>query len=57
MAFWSRFILGGSNYELIFKIIISYNALIVYIDVFSVYLYFKKYLHVITSVINYIYSC
>ncbi len=54
----SHFILGGLKYYVTtFKFIIWYNALIVYIHVFT--LYFFEYLHVITSVINlcnYIYN-
>ncbi len=38
---WSHFILSGLNYY-VFKLIIWYNALIVYIHVFTLYLYFKK---------------
>ncbi len=57
---WSHFILGGRNYYVLtFKLIIWYNALIVYIHVFTLYLYVLKYLYVITSVIhfcNYIYN-
>ncbi len=52
---WPHFILGGLNYYVLtFKLIIRYNALIVYIHV----LHFTC-LHVITSVIqfcNYIYN-
>ncbi len=36
----------------LFKWIIWYNARIVYIHVFTLYLGIEKYLHVITSVIN-----
>ncbi len=51
---WSHFILGGLNYYVLtFKLIIWYNALIMYIHAFTLYLYFKKYLYVITSVINF----
>ncbi len=54
---WSHFILGDLNYyALTFKWIIWYNALIVYIHVFTLYL---KCLYAVTSVINlcnYIYN-
>ncbi len=44
--------LYGLNYYVVtFKWIIWYNALIVYIHVFTLYLHFFKYLHVIKSVI------
>ncbi len=50
----SDFILGGLNYYvLMFKLIFCYNALIVYIYVFALYFYLKKYLYVITSVIHF----
>ncbi len=50
----SPFILGGLNYYVLtFKLIIWYNGLIVYIHVFKLYLYLKKYLYVVTSVINF----
>ncbi len=39
----SHFILGGLNYYILtFKSIIWYNALIVYMHVFTLYLYFRK---------------
>ncbi len=41
-------------YELAFKLIIWYNVLVVFAHVFTMYLYLKKYLHVITSVITFI---
>ncbi len=53
-------VIGGLNYYVLtFQLIMWYNALIVYIHVFTLYLYFKKYLHTISSVINlcnYIYN-
>ncbi len=40
---WSHFVLDGLNYYVIrLKLIIWYNALIVYIHVLTLYLYFKK---------------
>ncbi len=46
-------ILSGLNYyALTFKLIIWYNALVVYARFYNVLIFKKKYLHVITSVIN-----
>ncbi len=40
---WSHFVLDGLNYYVIrLKLIIWYNALIVYIHVLTLYLYLKK---------------
>ncbi len=53
-TYWSHFILGGLNYYVLtFKLIIWYNAFIVYIHVFTLCFYLKKYLYVVTSVINF----
>ncbi len=55
---WTHFIVGVFNYYLlIFKLIIWHNTRIVYVHVFTLYLYLKKHLHVILHVTSKMIFC